>query len=78
MSKKTRVLIAIAVVCSIGAAVSQYSSTPAHAQGGCAVPKSYGAVKASLSLFLVFEAADGTIRLVNPDSCQALSTITRN
>jgi hypothetical protein len=47
---------------------------PVHAQGSkCAVPKSYGAVKAPM----VFEATDGTLRMVDPSDCTVLGTITR-
>jgi hypothetical protein len=43
----------------------------------CVIPKDYGSVKAAGSTYLVFEASDGTIRLVN-DACQTVRVIARN
>jgi hypothetical protein len=56
------------------------SSTPAHAQGTCAVPKAFGTLRgagAGGSAGLVFEASNGTIRIFAPGACQLVDTIER-
>jgi hypothetical protein len=52
------------------------SPNAAHAQGACMVPKNYGTFKGYGNL-MVFEASDGTLRLVDPNSCKVLFSITR-
>ena len=46
-------------------------------RGGCSVPTTYGALKAFSPPFFVFEAADGTIRQVNVQSCAVMYTVSR-
>jgi len=41
------------------------SSTAAHAQEICAIPKAFGTLRTSIMTALVFEAPDGTIRFLN-------------
>ncbi len=51
---------------------------PLYAQrGDCSVPASHGAVKAYSSPEMVFEAKDGTIRVVNVYACKPMFTISR-
>ena len=42
------------------------------------VPKSYGNVVGSVGEFLIFQASDGTIRLVSPKDGQITRMITRS
>jgi hypothetical protein len=56
---------------------SSSKSLQAAESATCAIPKNYGSVKALGPIYLVFEGADGTIRLVS-DACQTVRVITRN
>jgi hypothetical protein len=51
---------------------------PLYAQrGGCSVPSNHGALKAYSAPSMVFEAKDGTIRVVNVHDCTLVYTIDR-
>jgi hypothetical protein len=52
-------------------------SLQAADSAACVIPKNYGSVKALGPIYLVFEGADGTIRLVT-DACQTVRVMTRN
>ena len=74
---KVIVAVVLAVGLTAGITLSLWSN---HSQAAdlasCVIPKDYGSVKASGSTYLVFEASDGTIRLVN-DACQTVRVIAR-
>lgn len=41
------------------------SSTPAHAQGTCAIPKALGTLRGNMLTALIFEAPNGAISVVD-------------
>lgn len=55
---------------------SQLGATAHALQAGCAVPKSYGAFR-SFAGIMVFEAPDGTLRIMDANSCTIDRTVTR-
>jgi hypothetical protein len=74
-----KVLIALLFAAGLitGVTLNSSSKSLQAAESACAIPKNYGPVKASGPIYLVFEGADGTIRLVS-DACQTVRVITRN
>lgn len=69
--------VTIALLAALaGFGLAEWRPTPAHAQGGCTVPRNWGSLKATLGDVLVFEDADGTIRGVN-EGCQTQVLVTR-
>jgi hypothetical protein len=73
MKRATRLGVAIGV-----AACAALLWRPLYAQrAACSVPTNYGALKSWSAPFIVFEAADGTIRIVNVQSCAVQYTVGR-
>jgi len=69
------------VLLLVGIILVSHSATRAHAQGAsCAVPKAFGTLRGSWPEDgLLFEATDGTIRIVHPfQGCGLLITIPRH
>lgn len=76
MKRSIRWLSLVVVAVAAGWVVGR-GSTPASAQVTSSVPRSYGSVKASTEMGLVFEAADGTVRLVNWNNGNVIKLINR-
>jgi len=69
--------LTVAVLAALaGFALAEWRPAPAHAQGGCTVPRKWGSLKATLGDVLIFEDADGTIWGVN-EACQTQLLVTR-
>ena len=73
--------IGLCVVCALAGVtvfVSRASSV-AHAQGTCTISKTFGTLRGATPVGLLFEASDGTIRLVDVDknNCPLTMTIQR-
>jgi hypothetical protein len=78
-SNMPKVLIVLVFAAGLITGIILYISSKSlqAADSACAIPKNYGSVKALGPIYLVFEGADGTIRLVS-DACQTVRVITRN
>jgi len=80
MKVMPKIVIAVMFVVGLAAGIGLNAlskSSQAADLPSCVIPKDYGPVKAAGSTYLVFEASDGTIRLVN-DACQTVRVIARN
>ncbi len=68
MNRKRFLLTSIAILIAlvVGAALNNiFQVQPAQAQGPRTIPKSWGALKGSAGVHLIFEDSTGTIRIVN-------------
>ena len=70
MNKRVLIFFASIALFFCGYVIGTIRVTVVHAQGS-SIPKSWGTCKGTYTEFLIFEAADGTIRLAKPGSTQA-------
>ena len=66
------------VLVMVGFALGHFSPTAVKAEGVFAVPKAYGHFVGTLANQVVFEASDGTLRLVSIQTGMVAEQITRN